>query len=74
MSKNPCKGDERGGRWHAHMHAPARTHTQQNQQKCSCRTMSKMIKESCNNIKGHCCKISGKNLLMIKIFIQNDVL
>jgi len=36
--------------------------------------MSKMIKERCNNIKGHCFKISGKNLLMIKIFIQNDVL
>jgi len=27
MSKNPCKGDERGGRWHAHMHAPAHTCT-----------------------------------------------
>ena len=50
------------------------THTQQNQQKCSCRTISKMIKERRNNIKGHCFKISGKNLLMIKIFIQNDVL
>jgi hypothetical protein len=36
--------------------------------------MSKMIKERCNNIKGHGFKISGKNLLMIENFIQNDVL
>ena len=36
--------------------------------------MNKMIKERCHNITGHGFKISGKNLLMIKNFIQNDVL